>query len=53
MDSKFIKSHQCSLERSDVALTKIILNYDQNQPFFDKKNFLQVCESQKITKTEQ
>ena len=23
MDSKFIKSHQCSLERSHVALTEI------------------------------
>ena len=33
MDSKIIKSHQCSVERSHVAL-KLILNSDQGLSLF-------------------
>ena len=39
MDSKIIKSHQCSVERSHVAL-KLILNSDQGLALFRQKQIL-------------
>ena len=53
MDSKFTKSHQCSLpERSHAVFwLKLIPNSDQD--LLNKNRFLQVYQSQKFTKTEQ
>ena len=39
MDSKVIKSHQCSLERSHLVL-KLILNSDQGLALFRQKQIL-------------
>ena len=54
LDSKFTKSHQCSLKKGLMLYwLKLILNSDQDLPFLDKNRFLQVYSSQKFTKTEQ
>ena len=43
MDLKFIKSHQCSLERSyAVFWLRLILNFDQDLALSQQKKFLQV-----------
>ena len=39
MDSKIIKSHQCSVERSHVVL-KLILNSDEGLSLFRQKQIL-------------
>ena len=39
MDSKIIKSHQCSVERSHVVL-KLILNSDEGLALFRQKQIL-------------
>ena len=39
MDSKIIKSHQCSVERSPVVL-KLILNSDEGLALFRQKQIL-------------
>ena len=49
MDSKVIKSHQCSLERSHLVL-KLILNSDQGLALFRQKQILTVLLVTKIYK---
>ena len=56
MDSKFIKSHQCSLERPHAVFwLKLILNSDQYPALSQQKQILTVLSTsyKKFIKTEQ
>ena len=53
MDSKFIKSRQCSLERSHSLLTEINPEFGSRPIPFSTNRFLKVYQSQKFTKIEQ
>ena len=50
MDSKFIRTHQCSLERSHAVLAELILNSDQDLALSRQKQILTGLQVTKIYK---